>query len=624
MKTIDKKQHLKLYDILFFDIETNAIDHWPTLGGLKDLHCLSIMENRTGIIKSFNSVDDNIQEGVDMLNKATNICGHNSIGFDAPALRKLGYEITSKVIDTKVMSSCIYPDIMSDDCKLSEERLPKQFRGRHSLKAWGYRLGVLKDEHGDTEDWSQWSQEMQDYCEQDVRVTAALFDHLINKKPSSTMLHLEHDFAEIIAKQESNGWPFDIVKAEILTEKLMAERADLQSKLQDAFEPEVVTTKTPKGWKVSVKGKTITAATKKDLKEILKSKGHKQSLADKAIKMDNKTKKIPFNPNSRDQIAERLMAAGWKPQSFDGKRPKIDEAVLRSVGTPQADMLLDYLLLTKRLGQIAEGSNAWLKLVKDERIHGQINTNGAISGRCTHNRPNIAQVPASRAKYGKECRELFTAPEGKVLVGVDASGLELRCLAHYLAQWDKGHYADEILRGDIHSANQMAAGLPTRDHAKTFIYAFLYGAGDAKIGSIVGGSRKEGKRLKQSFMDKIPAIKRLTKAIEISLEKRPYLTGLDGRHLPCRSPHSALNLLLQSAGAVIMKKALVLFSQRAEAPYEMHGNIHDEVQFSCLPEHGDLLGEIFVNCIEIAGRQLNFRCKLDGEYHLGDNWSETH
>jgi len=618
------KQQLKRHNILFFDIETNAIDHWPTLGGLKDLHCISIMDHRSGVMKSFNSQEDNIQEGIDMLNNAAYICGHNAIGFDAPALRKLGYTLDAKVLDTKVMSSCIYPDLMSDDCKLPETRLPVQFRGRHSLKAWGYRLGVHKGEHGDTEDWTMWSQEMQDYCEQDVKVTASLFDYLLNQKPSSDMLHLEHDFAEIISKQEDNGWPFDIIKAELLTEKLMAERADLQAKLQDTFTPQVIETKTPKGWRVEVDGKTFEAATKTALKAQLKEVKLKQKFADSAVKMDNKTKSIPFNPNSRDQIAERLMEAGWKPEKYDGKRPKIDEAVLRGIGTPEADMLLQYLLLTKRLGQIAEGNNAWLKLLKGERIHGQINTNGAISGRCTHNRPNIAQVPASRAPYGKECRELFTAPEGKVLVGVDASGLELRCLAHYLAQWDKGHYANEILSGDIHSANQMAAGLPTRDHAKTFIYAFLYGAGDAKIGSIVGGSRKEGRRLKQSFMNKIPAIKKLSTAIESSLEKRPYLTGLDGRKLPCRSPHSALNLLLQSAGAVIMKKALVLFAERAEAPYEMHGNIHDEVQLSCLPEHGDLLGETFVECIALAGKKLKFRCKLDGEYHLGDTWAETH
>jgi DNA polymerase I-like protein with 3'-5' exonuclease and polymerase domains len=286
--------------------------------------------------------------------------------------------------------------------------------------------------------------------------------------------------------------------------------------------------------------------------------------------------------------------------------------------------LCDYLLITKRLGQVAEGNQAWLKLHRNGVIHGSVNTNGALSGRCTHQNPNVAQVPAVRAPYGEECRSCFTAPEGKVLVGVDASGLELRCLAHYLHSWDKGAYAKEILEGDIHTANQQAAGLETRDQAKTFIYAFLYGAGDAKIGTIVGGNSADGKRLKKAFMSKIPAIKRLLDAVSGSLERRPFLVGLDGRELPCRSQHSALNLLLQSAGAVIMKQALVEFVRLANKPYKLHANVHDEVQFSCDEEHAEELGRCFVNAIIKAGMVLKFRCRLDGEYNIGKNWAETH
>lgn len=251
-------------------------------------------------------------------------------------------------------------------------------------------------------------------------------------------------------------------------------------------------------------------------------------------------------------------------------------------------------------------------------------TNGTVSGRCSHRNPNLAQVPAVRAPYGSQCRELFTAPKGKVLVGCDASGLELRALAGYLYPYDNGAYAKEILTGDIHTANQRAAGLETRDQAKTFIYAFLYGAGDAKIGEIVGGSSKEGKRLKQSFMSKIPAIRRLTQAVADAVSVRGTLKGLDGRPLPCRSAHSALNLLLQSCGAVIMKQALVEFTAVATKPFEMHANVHDEVQFSCLPEWADELGSQFVNSIVKAGKTLKFKCPLDGEYKIGNNWKETH
>ena len=610
--------------ILFFDIETNAIDHWPTLGGLTDLHCISVFNPEDNSMRSFNSQKGDLQEGVDYLNSAYNICGHNSINFDAPALRKLGYEIKAKVVDTKVMSAVIATDLYEKDVKTMGEEFPKNLRGRHSLKAWGLRLGNQKSDHGETEDWTQWSKEMEDYCEQDVRVTASLFKHFMDQKPSSEMLHLEHDFAELMTVQEMNGWPFDVDAATDLTETLMARRAEMRDELQDLFPATTEEMKTPKGWSVDVDGKTYHAATKGGLKLVLKEAGLKQVLANDAVKTGNKTKTVPFNPNSRDQIAERLMNMGWKPKAYEGKRPKIDEAVLRGVETPEADMLLEYLLITKRLGQVAEGRNAWLKMVKDGRIHGEVNTNGAVSGRCTHTRPNVAQVPAVRATYGKECRSCFTVPEGKVLVGADASGLELRCLAHYLHPYDNGAYGRTILEGDIHTANQQAAGLPSRDEAKRFIYAFLYGGGDELVGNIVGGGRREGKRIKETFKRKTPAIARLLKSIEQALKGKTWLGGLDGRKLHCRSVHSSLNLLLQSSGSILMKKALVVFARDAKLPYELHGNIHDEVQFSCLPEHADELGKLFCDSLTKAGEELKFKCRLDGEYKVGSNWAETH
>ena len=608
--------------LLFFDIETNGIDHWQTKKGLKDLHCLSILDPVTDEMKSFSPSGLNIQEGLDLLASADFICGHNSVKFDAPCLEKL-YGFTHKgVLDTMVMAMCIYPDAKNDD--FNREGFPKDLIGRNSLKAWGYRIGEYKGDFGTTTDWSTWSQEMQDYCEQDVRVTAKLFYYLTEKKPSRQMLYLEHDFAKLMAVQENNGWPFNMKKAEKLTANLMAARGVLQQQLQEAFPPTVEDMKSTMGWEVN----GIQGATKKELGAALKEQGHPPKqvtlLLKEATKLDHKKKEVLFNPNSRDQISERLMGLGWKPTAFEGKRPAINEAVLREVGLPQADLLCEYLLLAKRLGQVAEGKQAWLTLALDGRIHGEVVTNGAVSGRCTHRNPNVAQVPAGRAPFGHECRDCFEAPEGKVLVGADAAGLELRCLAHYLFQWDKGAYAKTIVEGDIHTANQKAAGLETRDQAKTFIYAFLYGAGDAKIGSIVNGSSREGKKLKADFMRRIPAIGKLNAVVQQHVTKSNTLKGLDGRILPCRSPHSALNLLLQSAGAVLMKQALVCFAKKAMYPYELHGNIHDEVQFSCAPEHAKELGEAFIRSLKLAGSILNFNCPVDGEYKVGNTWAETH
>ena len=347
-------------------------------------------------------------------------------------------------------------------------------------------------------------------------------------------------------------------------------------------------------------------------------------------------KRIPFNPGSRDQIAKRFMQRGWKPADFtpDG-RARVDEPILKELakdGYEEAGPLLEYLMIQKRLGQLAEGNEAWLKLVKaDGRLHGRVTTNGAVTGRCTHSKPNLAQVPNAGSPYGKECRELFTVGEGKKLVGCDASGLELRCLAHYMARYDGGAYAKILLEEDIHTANQKAAGLPTRDNAKTFIYAFLYGAGDEKIGKIIGKGQAEGKSIKKEFLDKTPALKKLREAVEQAVEARGYLVGLDGRQLPIRSPHAALNTLLQSAGALIMKQATVLLNRYLEVKgwsfardYALVGHIHDEVQLEVDEDKADTVGQLAVKAIQDAGRSFNFRCRLDGEYKVGQNWAETH
>jgi DNA polymerase I-like protein with 3'-5' exonuclease and polymerase domains len=599
--------------IAFFDIETNAIEDWTKLSDLETVHCIAIHDS-TGTI-AFSG--ESVLTGVERLKKYDAIVGHNSIGFDYPALYKMYGFQHPMVLDTAVMARCLYPDIKTSDYERHysdpENGFPRALLGSHSLKAWGIRIGVYKDAHGDTEDWTTCTPEMIEYCKQDTYVTYRLYAHFLKKKPDVRMLTLEHKFAKLMRVQEWNGFPFDVKAAEKLTSDLMVRRAELGDDLAKSFGPSVETLKS--FWWVAPDG--TTSKTKKALVEA----GWKPNEIEKG---PNRTKEIPFNPNSRDQICERLMSEGWKPAAYDGKRPRIDEAVLKEIGTPNALKLLEYLLVSKRLGQVAEGNQAWLKLYNDGRIHGRVNTNGAISGRCTHSQPNVAQVPAGRAPYGKECRSCFTAPEGKVLVGADASGLELRCLAHYLHRWDSGAYAKEILTGDIHSANQKAAGLETRDQAKTFIYAFLYGAGDAKIGSIVGGSSKHGKKLKQSFMSKTPAIRHLSEAVANKVQQTNKLIGLDGRGLPCRSAHSALNLLLQSAGAVVMKQALVEFSEMATRPYELHGNIHDEVQFSCDQADADALGSCFVEALAKAGKTLGFKCPLDGEYSVGTNWSETH
>lgn len=298
-----------------------------------------------------------------------------------------------------------------------------------------------------------------------------------------------------------------------------------------------------------------------------------------------------------------------------------------------AESFKEYMMLQKRIAQIT----SWLDAVgADGRVHGRVITNGAVTGRMTHMSPNMAQVPNSGSPYGHECRDLWTVEKGYKLVGIDASGLELRMLAHYM---NDDAYTHEVVSGDIHTANQTAAGLQTRNQAKTFIYAFLYGAGSAKIGSIVGGSAKEGQKLIDSFLQNTPKLKRLREKVARIYAKEGWLQGLDGRKLLVRAEHSALNTLLQGAGAIVMKQALVFLKNRLvkeKIPHKFVVNCHDEWQIETPEQYAEQVGKYGVWAIEETGRKIpvlddptkievyGLRCPLTGEYKVGDSWRYTH
>jgi DNA polymerase I-like protein with 3'-5' exonuclease and polymerase domains len=617
---------------LFFDIETNAIEDWSNLSDLKTVHCLSIYDPTIPKMITYHGAG--IRNGLQELAKADHIVGHNIVGFDLPALSKMYsfHPPLIKVLDTMVMARCIVPDVRNDD--FLRNKFDKTLIGSHSLKAWGLRLDKLtKLAYGEEDGaFDSYNDEMRKYCERDTIVTQILFEYLMRGKPNSNMMAIEHWFSFIMRLQEKKGFAFDVEKAEKLELELVSKRAELLDRLQKEFPAKTEEMKTPAGWQVDIEGRVYTAETKALLKTVLKDAGEVQARVKDAVKMGNKRKTIPFNPGSRQQIAERLLDLGYElPTENDGKTHKVDEAVLSKIEHPFAEVLLQYLLVTKRLGQLAEGNQAWLKLVNNGRIHGRVNTNGAVTGRCTHSNPNVAQVPACRAEYGTQCRELFKAGDGYKLVGCDAAGLELRMLAHYLAFYDGGAYAKTVIEGDIHSLNQKAAGLETRDQAKTFIYAFLYGAGDAKIGEIVGGSAKEGQMLKRKFLSNLPALKKLQADVQRKVTNGGKLIGLDGRVLPVRSSHAALNMLLQSAGAVCMKVALVQLFHKLNKLEWQHGreysfvaNVHDEFQAEVKPDRATVFGQLAVEAIRLAGKELKLNVMLDGEAKIGDTWAQTH
>ena len=507
-----------------------------------------------------------------VLNDAHKIIGHNLIGFDVGIL-------------DRVWNVHISRDTVVDTLYLSRLYNPSQ-DGGHSLRNWGTILGGtgkldFTDYDGGLSD------EMIEYCIADVELTEQVHKWLelqLDKEGfSQQSINLEHRVGWLVTEQERNGFKLDCNNAEKLMMDLMFEMNNIEASLQDIFPPIV-----EERW---------SEKTGKQLKD----------------------KVTVFNPGSRKQIAERLQGLGVK---FDKKTEKgniiVDEKVLEGIDRPEAKAVARYMMLQKRVAQI----DSWLKSVKDDgRVHGRVITNGAVTGRMTHQSPNMAQVPAVSAPFGPECRRCWTVEEGNVLVGIDASGLELRMLAHYM---DDEDYTNEILNGDIHTANQRAAGLASRPLAKTFIYAFLYGAGDAKIGAIVGGNSGIGRRLKERFLHNTPALEELRGRIDRQAQSG-VLAGLDGRKLRVRSQHAALNTLLQGAGACVMKQALVhLADKLRNIPHKFVANVHDEWQIETPAHYADTVGRIGVRSIRIAGETLGLQCPLDGEYRVGNNWAETH
>ena len=504
------------------------------------------------------------------LEGSVSVCGHNLIGYDLPVLERLwGVSVApERIVDTLVLSRLYDPSR----------------QGGHSLRAWGESLGFPK---GDHDDWSRLSQEMIDYCIRDVEVTEAVHKSLTRDMSGfdAESIELEHKVQYIVQQQERNGWVLDQQLAHELLATFKERMNEIEEDLQAKFPPIVHERYSEKT------GKRL-----KDKVEI-------------------------FNVGSRQQIAKRLSTLGVRFEKVTEKgNPIVDEAVLDGIDLPEAKVISEYLMLQKRYAQV----HSWLEHVQEDgRVHGRVISNGAVTGRMTHQSPNMAQVPASHSPYGHECRSCWTVPEGKKLVGFDASGLELRMLAHYMN--DK-EFTNVLLTEDIHTRNQLAAGLETRPQAKTFIYAFLYGAGDAKIGTIVGGSAKDGADLKRRFLSNTPALESLRERVTRA-SGRGYLTGLDGRRLRVRSEHAALNTLLQAAGAIVMKKALVIlddYAKQWKLDYSFIGNIHDEVQSEVVADQAEKYGWLAVECLKAAGVHFNLRCPLDGEFQIGTTWAETH
>ena len=582
---------------LVFDIETDDLK-------ATKLWCIVAQDLDSNKIYRF--APHQLESGLELLKSANVLLGHNIIGFDIPVIKKLtGVDLSNKkVIDTLVLSRLFNP----------------VREGGHSLEMWGYKLNYNKIEF---EDYSHYSEEMMDYCVRDVKLNTQVYHRLIQQESagfSKESARLEQGVSLILKEQEQDGFEFNQTKAESLLASLYKRMNEVEEEVHETFKPKVMKEKlTPiilKSGKLSLMA--YNEATKKRTKPSDEEKEKLFSGASSVIR----TYEIPFNLGSRKQIGEYLQDFGWKPKKFTPTgQPIVDEKVLHKItDIPEAQLIAEYLLLQKRIAQV----ESWIKFVEDDgRVHGFVIPNGTITGRMTHRNPNMAQVPSVKSPYGEECRSCWTVKKGNKLVGIDASGLELRMLAHYMKDEE---FTNEIINGDIHTRNQKTAGLQSRDQAKTFIYALLYGAGDTKIGQVVGGSKEDGARLKERFFANQPSFKRLRERVTKASAKG-YLKGIDGRKIFIRNAHASLNSLLQGGGAIVMKRALIMLDKEAtknNLDYKFVANIHDEWQVEVREDHAKDFGTLAVKAIEDSGDYYNMRCPLDAEYKIGDDWSETH
>ena len=580
---------------LAFDIETDGL-----LRGLTKIHCIVARDLDTDEEYRW---DDDIKTGLQFLLDADELWGHNIVGYDFEAIKELypKWDFKGKTYDTLILSRLFFTDILDRDFRSRPANMPANLYGRHSLEAWGHRLGQHKSEFGKSlaGDWSTYTPEMLEYCAQDVVVSCAVAKMFQPKLETyKGCIETEHKVASLMAWQEREGFPFDVAAAQQLESKLRTELDAISDEMRNTF--------------LFVNGGLFTPKRKNS------TQGYHEGAAMCKLK--------EFSPTSRDHIAWAFETfRGWeaKERTASG-RAKIDDTVLREIGSDEALKFARILELQKHLGQLSDGKNAWLKKEINGKIHHScfLNTN---TGRQAHSSPNLAQVPSAH-----EYRELFIPGKDRVQVGADASGLELRCLGHYLAPFDGGKFAKEVVNGDIHTALAEIYGTD-RKSGKGVTYCLIYGGGDNKLGATAGASKRhasaKGKEIRARIMEGLDGFAELSKAVQ-SRAEGDVLRGLDGRPIRLQGKrHAALNYLLQSAGAVICKQWLIRVNemlQEAGIDYTPLAFVHDEVQLSVEPSQAKQAGDITTYAMKDVEHVVKFRCALDSEYQIGNSWSDCH
>lgn len=584
-----------------FDIEANGL-----LKMVDRLWCVGVNSKVYGAFPGWES------DIFTALDTADVLIGHNIIAYDLPVLKKLHNwdpKPHVQIIDTLILSRMLFPGL----------------RDSHSLDSWGKTLNFAK---GEIKDFSYFQHGMLAYCENDVKLTQKVYDVLQHRikelKISDETIRTKMEFARVIALQVKSGFTLDVQKAEKLYIDLKEEYNVLTKDIADKFP--LVKDLTQYN-KVKSEGRLLNE-TEKDYTYI----------TEKTKKVTTKVFQLKLpNLNSRKQLISWLKSKGWKPTTKTEKgTDKLDGSILSNIDIPEVQPLRRMFRVSKLLGMLKDGAEGWLKKVEaDGRVRGEVMVNGAVTGRCTHARPNLAQVDKKESRM----REVWLPGKHKVLVGVDAKSLEARVLAHYLFPYDKGAYGELVTKGDVHTFNQQMMSLNDRQNAKTINYAMAYGAGNRKLGITVAKDKgidtssdrkliSLGKAVRESVMDNFTGYKQFSNTVKSTLDERKYLISLSGRPLYPKKKFSALNTLIQAGATDIMEKALVDFH---EATSDMCGkvynyccNVHDSIIIECNPEYAEFLKDRLTKCIQNVTIRYKLHCQMDADSSIGNNWSEVH
>lgn len=592
--------------MIFFDIEADSLRP-------KKIWCVCYYNDKTKETGVFH--EDTKEDCKALFESGEILCGHNIINYDLPVLKRLwGINVkVGNVFDTLVAS------------RLAD---PKRESG-HSLRDFGNLLGFPK---GDCDDFSHWSEDMESYCHRDVEVTRKVYnkvrEELVGFSEFSIKIEMRSQW--MLAQQHYNGFDFDMDAAVELKNKMEAEYFQLIQKLQEAFPPRKVLV-----GQYKVRRRLDGSLTAKSAEIILRPTVEATDEPDVYNVYEFKEFIIDSPSEIRERLAPYWHPVIWnKPTKTGEVTAKVCDTNLETVGDDAPEAIKDIVrckILKSRSTLVQSFIDAcW----EDGRVHGDVISCGASSHRMAHRNPNTANIASPKSLYGSECRALFKAPEGKVIVGCDLAGIQLRAMAHYC---NDPELTKQILEGDIHIHMAKIYGLipegadeattkKGRTRGKTVTYAILMGAGAAKIGQLVGGDAKLGKDIMGRLEKGIHGWSKFKAQIE-SRAKIGWFYALDGRRIKLPNAHLGMSFYLQSFEQAVIKLTMFRYQQRLlklGIPFKQVAVVHDEFQVECNQEDAETVGKAIAESMTESGEKLKVRIRIDGEYKIGRNWLETH